>query len=296
MYPASSSRQRRQQRDEHGQRSRRRVRRSSPRILADRVVVAAPAPALPSARAVSVSPKMSFTNEEEGEVTKSELVDQVADRAELTKVQAARARRRGARHRRGRSAARQRRHALGVRQFHVAERGARQGVNPRTGERIQIAASRVPRFTAGSGLKSAVKRSLNRCPPGLRSATARRAGRSSASRRSCSGSTPTRRAVAGGRGGGGRPGRCGAAIREGARRGQRLSGCGRLSRAATGGPHPAQRAASAVLAHCRALIDAAGARVRRGQAPARVLRAARRARPGGAGGRRARTPATPGCS
>ena len=39
----------------------------------------------------------------------------------------------------------------------IGERGARLGVNPRTGERIQIAATRVPRFTAGSGLKSAVK-------------------------------------------------------------------------------------------------------------------------------------------
>jgi DNA-binding protein HU-beta len=39
----------------------------------------------------------------------------------------------------------------------VADRSARQGVNPQTGEKIQIAASRVPRFSAGSSLKSAVK-------------------------------------------------------------------------------------------------------------------------------------------
>ena len=45
----------------------------------------------------------------------------------------------------------------GFGKFTVADRGARQGVNPQTGERIQIAASRVPRFSAGSGLKSAVK-------------------------------------------------------------------------------------------------------------------------------------------
>jgi DNA-binding protein HU-beta len=45
----------------------------------------------------------------------------------------------------------------GFGKFTVAERGARQGVNPQTGERIQIAASRVPRFSAGSALKSAVK-------------------------------------------------------------------------------------------------------------------------------------------
>jgi DNA-binding protein HU-beta len=45
----------------------------------------------------------------------------------------------------------------GFGKFSVNERGPRQGVNPRTGERILIAATRVPRFTAGSGLKNAVK-------------------------------------------------------------------------------------------------------------------------------------------
>jgi DNA-binding protein HU-beta len=90
-------------------------------------------------------------------VTKSELVDQVADRAELTRNDAARAveallatvedaLRRGSDIT-----------LSGFGKFHVGERGARQGVNPRTGERIQIAATRIPRFTAGSGLKSAVK-------------------------------------------------------------------------------------------------------------------------------------------
>jgi DNA-binding protein HU-beta len=45
----------------------------------------------------------------------------------------------------------------GFGKFHVAERGSREGRNPRTGETMTIAASRVPRFTAGSGLKKAVK-------------------------------------------------------------------------------------------------------------------------------------------
>ena len=45
----------------------------------------------------------------------------------------------------------------GFGKFHVAERGAREGRNPRTGATMEIAASRVPRFTAGSGLKKAVK-------------------------------------------------------------------------------------------------------------------------------------------
>ena len=45
----------------------------------------------------------------------------------------------------------------GFGKFSVADRGARQGVNPQTGEKIQIAASKVPRFSAGSALKTAVK-------------------------------------------------------------------------------------------------------------------------------------------
>jgi DNA-binding protein HU-beta len=45
----------------------------------------------------------------------------------------------------------------GFGKFSVAERGSRQGVNPQTGARMEIAASRVPRFSAGSALKKAVK-------------------------------------------------------------------------------------------------------------------------------------------
>jgi DNA-binding protein HU-beta len=45
----------------------------------------------------------------------------------------------------------------GFGKFSVAERGPRQGVNPRTGERITIPGGRVPRFSAGAGLKSKVK-------------------------------------------------------------------------------------------------------------------------------------------
>ena len=45
----------------------------------------------------------------------------------------------------------------GFGKFSVAERSPRQGVNPRTGERITIAGGRVPKFSAGAGLKSKVK-------------------------------------------------------------------------------------------------------------------------------------------
>jgi DNA-binding protein HU-beta len=45
----------------------------------------------------------------------------------------------------------------GFGKFHVAERNAREGKHPRTGEPLHIPASKVPRFTAGAKLKAAVK-------------------------------------------------------------------------------------------------------------------------------------------
>ena len=90
-------------------------------------------------------------------MTKSELVEQVADRADLTKQDAARAveaviatvedaLRRGSEVT-----------VAGFGKFHVSDRGARMGVNPRTGERIEIPASKRPHFSPGSALKDAVK-------------------------------------------------------------------------------------------------------------------------------------------
>jgi DNA-binding protein HU-beta len=90
-------------------------------------------------------------------VTKSEFVDQVADRAGLS--------RRDAQEavdafldtvedalRRGSDVS-----FSGFGKFSVSNRSAREGRNPATGERIHIAASKVPKFTAGAGLKKAVK-------------------------------------------------------------------------------------------------------------------------------------------
>lgn len=90
-------------------------------------------------------------------MTKQEFVDQVADRAGLSKKDAGTAvdafleTVEGAL-KRGSEVS-----FSGFGKFSVSERGAREGRNPATGERIQIAASRVPRFTAGAGLKKAVK-------------------------------------------------------------------------------------------------------------------------------------------
>lgn len=41
--------------------------------------------------------------------------------------------------------------------FSAKKRAARSGVNPKTGEKIQIPAMTVPKFKAGKGLKDAVK-------------------------------------------------------------------------------------------------------------------------------------------
>jgi len=41
--------------------------------------------------------------------------------------------------------------------FVVKKRAARMGVNPRTGEKLQIGATVTPKFRAGKGLKAAVK-------------------------------------------------------------------------------------------------------------------------------------------
>ena len=40
--------------------------------------------------------------------------------------------------------------------FEVVDRAAKEGRNPRTGETIQIAATRLPKFKAGKSLKDAV--------------------------------------------------------------------------------------------------------------------------------------------
>ena len=46
---------------------------------------------------------------------------------------------------------------VGFGTFEVKERAAREGRNPRTGETIKVAATKVPAFKAGQALKDAVK-------------------------------------------------------------------------------------------------------------------------------------------
>jgi DNA-binding protein HU-beta len=91
-------------------------------------------------------------------VTKQEFVDQVASKAGLSRSDASKAvdamldsitdaLRSG-----------QDVSFTGFGKFSASARKARQGVNPRTGEKVDIPATTVPKFTAGSQLKQAVRR------------------------------------------------------------------------------------------------------------------------------------------
>jgi DNA-binding protein HU-beta len=90
-------------------------------------------------------------------VTKSEFVDQVADRAGLNKREAAGAVDAFLETIEGALSRGSEVSFSGFGKFSVSNRSAREGRNPATGERIQIAASKVPKFTAGAALKKAVK-------------------------------------------------------------------------------------------------------------------------------------------
>ena len=90
-------------------------------------------------------------------MTKQEFVDAVAGRAGMSKSDAARAVDAvldtvTSTLSRGDSVT-----FTGFGKFSTSHRAARMGVNPRTGEKVPIAATTVPKFSAGSALKSAVK-------------------------------------------------------------------------------------------------------------------------------------------
>ena len=90
-------------------------------------------------------------------MNKSELIEQVSDRADIKRSEAEAAVNALTEVvketlQRGGDVA-----ITGFGKFSVAERGARQGVNPQTGERIQIAASKAPKFSAGADFKKALK-------------------------------------------------------------------------------------------------------------------------------------------
>ena len=89
-------------------------------------------------------------------MTKAELVTMVAEKADLTKKDAEKAISALVESISETLAKGEKIKLVGFGTFEVRERAAREGVNPRTGDKIKIAASKVPAFKAGSALKDAV--------------------------------------------------------------------------------------------------------------------------------------------
>ncbi|WP_404359763.1 HU family DNA-binding protein (plasmid) [Cytobacillus firmus] len=90
-------------------------------------------------------------------LNKTELTNQVAETAELSKKDAARAV--DAVFESIQTALKNgdKVQLIGFGNFEVRERAARKGRNPQTGEEIEIAASKLPVFKPGKALKDAVK-------------------------------------------------------------------------------------------------------------------------------------------
>ncbi|MCX0421902.1 DNA-binding protein HU-beta [Aeromonas veronii] len=89
-------------------------------------------------------------------MNKSQLIDKIADGADISKAAAGRALDAfidavGEALKEGDQVA-----LVGFGTFAVRERAARSGRNPQTGETIEIAAGKVPAFKAGKALKDAV--------------------------------------------------------------------------------------------------------------------------------------------
>ena len=102
-------------------------------------------------------PKTWNRKEKGFSVNKSELIDAIADSADISKAAAGRALdamvgsitdslKKG-----------DQVTLIGFGTFSVKERAARTGRNPQTGQEIKIAASKVPSFKAGKALKDAVQ-------------------------------------------------------------------------------------------------------------------------------------------
>ncbi|MCX7662886.1 MAG: HU family DNA-binding protein [Tepidimonas fonticaldi] len=89
-------------------------------------------------------------------MNKAQLIDHIAERAELTKQEAARALDAflatvSDTLARGGDVT-----LVGFGTFQVDERAARKGRNPKTGEVVEIAAAKMPKFRPGKALKDAV--------------------------------------------------------------------------------------------------------------------------------------------
>lgn len=90
-------------------------------------------------------------------MNKSQLIDQIAAKAEMSKASAGRALDAAIASIKDALSSKDSVTLVGFGTFHVGDRAARAGRNPRTGKSIKIKAASVPKFRAGKGLKDAVR-------------------------------------------------------------------------------------------------------------------------------------------
>jgi len=89
-------------------------------------------------------------------MNKTELIDQIATSAEISKAAAARALDATVEAVKGALKNGDTVNLIGFGTFYVGERAARTGRNPRTGKTLEIKAAKSPKFRAGKGLKDAI--------------------------------------------------------------------------------------------------------------------------------------------
>ena len=89
-------------------------------------------------------------------MNKSELIDAIADSADISKAAAGRAVDAFVDSITGALKSGDQVTLIGFGTFSVKDRAARTGRNPQTGQEIQIAAAKIPSFKAGKALKDAV--------------------------------------------------------------------------------------------------------------------------------------------
>ena len=89
-------------------------------------------------------------------MNKSELIEEIAARAEISKLSAGRALDATISAVKEALKNEQSVTLVGFGTFHVGDRSARTGRNPRTGKNIKIKAAKIPKFRAGKALKDAL--------------------------------------------------------------------------------------------------------------------------------------------
>lgn len=90
-------------------------------------------------------------------MNKTELINAIAEKANLTKVEAKNALEATIEAIGGALAANDKVALIGFGTFSVAEKSARTGINPRTKEKIEIAARKAVKFKAGAELEAKIK-------------------------------------------------------------------------------------------------------------------------------------------